>query len=75
VIGNSFKLKESKIRLYVRIKILYSKSDEALAQAAQRSCGCPIPRGAQDQVGWGTGQPAILGGNPVHSRRLEIDDL
>ena len=63
MIGNGFKLKESKFRLYVRIKILYSESDEALAQAAQRSCGCPIPRGAQDQVWWCAVQPDLTVGN------------
>jgi len=31
-------------------EILYSGSGEALAQAAQRSCGCPIPGGVQDRV-------------------------
>ena len=38
----------------------------ALAQAAQRSCGCPIPGGIQGQVGWGFGQPDLLGGSPAH---------
>jgi len=33
-----------------------------LAQAAQRSCGCPIPGGAQGQAGWGPGQPEPVGG-------------
>ena len=26
-----------------------------MEQAAQRGCGCPIPGGAQGQVGWGSG--------------------
>ena len=25
--------------------------------------GCPIPGGAQGQVGWGPGQPELVGGN------------
>ena len=29
-------------------------------QAAQRGCGCPIPGGVQDQVGWGPGQPGLV---------------
>jgi len=28
--------------------------------AAQRSCGCPIPGGAQGQVGWDPGQPDLV---------------
>ena len=33
-----------------------------LEQAAQRGCGCPIPGGVQDQVGWGPGQPGVVNG-------------
>jgi len=43
---------------------------EALAQAAQRSCGCPIHGGAQGQVGWGPRQPELGGGNPAHVRGI-----
>ena len=28
----------------------------ALAQAAQKSCRCPIPEGIQNQFGWDPGQ-------------------
>ena len=28
------------------------------------SCGCPIPAGTQGQVGWGPGQPELVGGQP-----------
>ena len=45
-----------------------SEGGEALAQAAQRSCGCPIPGGAQGQAGWGFGQPGPVGGVPAHGR-------
>ena len=27
---------------------------------------CPIPGGAQGQVGWGPGQPELVGGSPAH---------
>ena len=51
---------------------------EALAQAAQRSCGCSIPGGIQSQVGWDPGQPNLVGskgGNPARGRGLELDEL
>ena len=37
------------------------KCQVALAQAIQRSCGCPIPEGVQSQVGWGSGQSDLQG--------------
>ena len=36
-------------------------------QVAQRSYGYPIPGGVQGQVGWGLGQPELVGGSPAHS--------
>ena len=29
------------------------------------TCGCPIPGGIQSQVGWGPGQPELVGGNQL----------
>jgi len=51
------------------------ENDEALAQAAQSSCGCPIPRGIQGRVAWGPGQCGLVEGVPAYGRRLELDDL
>ncbi len=45
----------------------------ALAQAAQRSCGYSITGGVQGQLGWGPGQPDLVGGNPAHISKLELD--
>ena len=49
-----------------------------LAQAAQRACGCPIPGGVQDQVGWGRGQPGLVLNvevdGPAFGRELELHD-
>jgi len=39
---------------------------EALAQAAQRSCGCPLPGSVQGQVGWGFEQLGLVEGGPAH---------
>ena len=38
----------------------FTESGEVLAQAAQGGCGCSIPGGVQDQVGWGPGQPGLV---------------
>jgi len=43
---------------------------EALNQAAQRMCGCPIPSCVQGQVGWGFGQPAIVKGVLACGKRV-----
>ena len=50
-------------------------SQDQVNQAAQKSCGCPIPGSAQGQVGCGSGQPELVGGVTAHGRRLEIDGL
>ena len=41
---------------------------EALAQVAQRSCGCPLPGSVQGQLGWGFEQPGLVEGVPAHGR-------
>ena len=45
---------------YMLGEILYRRSDEVLAQTAQRGCRCPIPGGVQGQFGWGPGQPGLV---------------
>ena len=43
-----------------------------------RELWCPIPGGAQGQVGWGPGQPGLVlnveVGGPACGRGLEFDD-
>ena len=48
------------MRLEIRNKF-FTQGSEVLAQAAQRSCGCSIPGGAQGWDGWGPGQPELVG--------------
>ena len=48
---------------------------EALAQAAQRSCGCPIPGSIQGWAGWDTGQSDLVAGNSAHGTGLEKGGL
>jgi len=45
--------------------IFLTQGGEALAQAAQRSCGGSIPGCVRGQAGWGPGQPDPVGGNPA----------
>jgi len=49
--------------------------DTGTGTGAQRSCGCPTSGGIRGQVGWGPGQPGLVGGSAVHSRELELDGL
>ena len=55
--------------------MLHHEGGEALAQVAQRNCGCPLPGSAQGQVGWAFEQPGLVEGVPAHGRGLEPDDL
>ena len=43
----------------------FNKPSPKLAQGGQRSSGCPIPGDMQGQVGWGPGQPGLVGGNQL----------
>jgi len=49
-----------------------------LEQAAQTGCGCSVPKDAQDQVGWGSGQPGLVPdlevGSPACGRGLGLGD-
>lgn len=54
---------ESRFRLDVRKKFFYCEG-ETLEEVAQRSCGSV-------QAGWGSEQPGVVEGVPVHSRELE----
>lgn len=47
---SGFKLKEERFLIRCKEVILYCVGGEALEQAAQRSCGCPIHGSVRDQV-------------------------
>jgi len=49
-------------------EILCYEGGEALARAAQRSCGCSFPGRVQGQVGRGFEQPGLVQDVPAHSR-------
>ena len=48
---------------------------EALEQVAQRGGGCPIHGDIQGQDGWGSEQPDLAGGVPVHCKGVGLDEL
>jgi len=49
-------------------EILPHEGGETLAQAAQRSCGCPLPGSVQGQVGWGSEHPGLVEDVPADGR-------
>jgi len=59
---NDLKLKEGRFRLDVKRK-LFTKRVVRPWHCCPEGCGCPIPGGAQGQVGWGPGQPELVGGS------------
>ena len=61
--------------IFFFFSFFYNGGGEALAQAAQRSCGCPRPGSVQGQVGWGFEQPGLVEGVPGHGSWVGLDDL
>jgi len=49
-------------------EILHHEGGEALAQVAQRSCGCPLPGSVQSHTGWGFEQPGLVDRVPACGR-------
>jgi len=72
---NGFPTKRGLIWIRYSEEILYSEGGKALAQVAQRSCGCPIPGGVQGQAGWGPGQPGLVGDIFARGGGLQLGDL
>ena len=56
-------------------KKIYNEGGEARAQVAQRDGGSPVLRDTQDQAGWGSEQPNLAVGVPVHCRGVGLDGL
>ena len=72
--GNDFKLKERSFKLDVRRKFLPQRAVRHWHSCPEK-LWCPIPGGTQGQVGWGPGQPELLGGIPSQGRGLQLHDL
>lgn len=49
-------------------EIFYHEGSETLAQIAQGSCTCTIPRSVQLQAGWDSRKPGLVKGIPIHGR-------
>jgi len=64
---NGFKLNEGRFRSVVRRKF-FPKWAVRRWHSCPEKLWCPIPGGAQGQVGWGPGQPELVGGSPAHGR-------
>lgn len=67
--GDCFKLKEDRLRLHIRQKLLTARVVKH-PQVALGGGGCPIHGNIRGQVGWGSGQPGLGEGVPAHSRGL-----
>jgi len=55
--------------------MFHYEGGEALAQAAQRSWGCPFPGRVQGQPGRGSEHPGLVEGVPGQGKGVEQGDL
>ena len=53
----------------------HGKGGEALAQVAQRSCGCPVTGSVQSQAGQSPEQPDVVTEVPAHGRAVGLGGL
>jgi len=69
--GSGFKLEEGRFRLDARNKLFTQRAVRPWHSCPEK-LWCPIPGGAQGQVGWGPGQPELVSGSPAHGRGLAL---
>ena len=72
--GSGFKLKEGRFGLAV-MKKFFTQRVVRCWHSCPEKLWCPIPGGAQGQVGWGPGQPELVGGSPVHGTGWAVRSL
>lgn len=73
--GNGFKQKKHGVSFQYQEEILNCEGGEALEQAAQRNCGCPIPGSLQGHSGWGFEQTGLVEASPAYAKGGELNAL
>lgn len=73
----TFGMREPEGLVQIRYKedVFYSEGGKALAQIAQRNCGCPTPGTVQGQVGCSLDQLGLVENVPAHARGLKLSEL
>lgn len=62
---------EKDFRIFINERLYMSQQCVLMAQKANRilrSCGCPVPRSIQGQVGWGFEEPDLVKDAPPYGR-------
>ena len=66
--GNGFKIKEGRIRLDVRKKFFTQRVVRRWHRLPREATDTLVLEMFKGQVGWGPGQPHLVGGNPDQGR-------
>ena len=72
--GTDFKLKRRRFRLGVRGKFFTQRAVRHCHNCPEK-LWCPIPGSAQGWIGWGPGQPDVVGCSPAHGWGLGLGGL
>ena len=56
-------------------QITVLRREDSTEMGCPEKSWCPMPGGAQGQIGWGPGQSHLAGGQPNHGQGLKLNDL
>ena len=73
--GKWFQTRKGEIQIGYEEEFFYSKGGEALEYVAQISGGCPILGDIVCQAEWGSEQPDLAVGVPVHCRGVGLNGI